>query len=54
VVLVDDTNAADPRRATYDFIKARPGKYRVLLDRRTATNGHPTWWNGLIVLRGAG
>jgi hypothetical protein len=54
VVLVDDTNDDDPRRATYDFMAARPGKYRVLLDVRTAANGHPTFWNGLIVLRGVG
>jgi hypothetical protein len=54
IVLVDDTNEEDPRRATYDFIAARPGKYRVVLDVRTAANGHPTWWNGIIVLRGTG
>jgi hypothetical protein len=54
ILLVDDTNAEDPRRATYDFMAARPGKYRVVLDVRTAANGHPTFWNGLIVLRGTG
>ena len=54
VVLVDDTNAEDPRRATYDFLAARPGRFRVLLDRRTAANGHPTFWNGLIVFQGVG
>ena len=54
VVVVDDTNDDDPRRATYDFMAARPGRFRVLLDRRTAGNGHPTFWNGLIVLRGVG
>jgi hypothetical protein len=52
IVLVDDTNQDDPRRATCDFMAARPGRFRVLLDRRTAANGHPTLWNGLIVLRG--
>ncbi|MFI5279446.1 MAG: class I SAM-dependent methyltransferase [Gemmatimonadales bacterium] len=54
IVLVDDTNDDDPRRATQDFVAARPGKYRTLLDCRTAANGHPTWWNGLMVLRGTG
>ena len=54
VVLVDDTNEADPHRATDDFMAARPGRFRVLLDCRTATNGHPTFWNGLMVLRGTG
>ncbi len=51
VVIVDDTNLPEPRRATLDFVAARPGRYRILLDRRTAGNGHPTFWNGLIVLR---
>jgi|GEM_PF-6652711 len=28
--------------------------YRILLDRRTSCNGHPTLWNGLMVLRREG
>ncbi|MDA5108933.1 class I SAM-dependent methyltransferase [Brevibacillus thermoruber] len=51
VILVDDTNWADPRRATLDFIASRPGRYRILLDAPTAGNGHPTYWNGLIVFQ---
>jgi len=54
VIIVDDTNLPDPRRATLDFMAARPGAYRVLLDRTTAGNGHPTFWNGLLVLQRAG
>lgn len=53
VIVVDDTNLPDPRRATMDFVGARPGQYRVLLDRTTSGNGHPTFWNGLLVLQRA-
>jgi hypothetical protein len=54
VIVVDDTNLPEPRRATFDFMAARPGGYTVLLDRTTAANGHPTFWNGLLVLQRAG
>lgn len=50
VVIVDDTNDDEPRRATLDFMAKRPGKYEMLFDRRTAVNQHPTFWNGLMVL----
>jgi len=50
IVLVDDTNDDDPRRATLDFVAARRGEYRILLDRRTACNGHPTLWNGVMLV----
>ncbi len=51
IIFVDDTNWDEPRRATEDFLAAHPGEYETLLDVRTSGNRHPTWWNGLIVLR---
>ncbi len=51
VVLVDDTNLDDARQATYDFVARRPGQYELLLEKRTRSNQHPTFWNGIIVLR---
>ena len=51
ILLVDDTNDEEPRRATLDFVAAQGGAFRVLLDRRTACNGHPTFWNGVILLQ---
>jgi hypothetical protein len=48
VILVDDTNADEPRTATLDFISRSPGTYRVLFDRRTLRNSHPTFWNGVM------
>lgn len=51
IILVDDTNWPEPRQATLDFMAAHPGRYRLLLDVTTASNGHPTYWNGLMVLQ---
>lgn len=49
VVLVDDTNDPEPRQATLDFIARRSGRYKLLFDRTTAGNGHPTFWNGVML-----
>jgi hypothetical protein len=51
IIFVDDTNTPPPRDATRDFLAQRRGDYRVLLDAWTSANGHPTWWNGLMVLQ---
>jgi hypothetical protein len=50
LVFVDDTNRAEPRVATLDFAERSNRSYRLLLDRTTAGNMHPTFWNGLMVL----
>lgn len=50
-LLVDDTNDPEPFEATMNFISARPGQYRILLDKKTAHNSHPTYWNGLMVFQ---
>jgi hypothetical protein len=49
VIMVDDTNDPEPRQATLDFLHRHPGRYRLLLDRRTNSNCHPTFWNGVMV-----
>lgn len=49
VVMVDDTNDAEPRQATLDFVSRHPGRYQMLFERRTAANGHPTFWNGITI-----
>jgi tetratricopeptide (TPR) repeat protein len=54
LILVDDTNWDDPRNATLDFIGQSRHRYRVLLDARTPYSGHPTWWNGLMLLEHLG
>ena len=49
-VVVDDTNMEGPYKATMDFVAAHP-EYSVVLDKKTANNGHPTFWNGLLILK---
>ncbi len=49
-ILIDDVNWAEPRRATFEFIASSARTYEVVLDRRTAHNGHPTFWNGIMLL----
>jgi hypothetical protein len=51
LVMVDDTNDPEPRQATADFVKASSNKYETILDVTTSENHHPTWWNGVILLR---
>lgn len=50
LILVDDTNFAEPRQATLDFLRATPG-YQLLGDLPTAMMHHPTFWNGLMILQ---
>jgi hypothetical protein len=51
VVIVDDINAPDNRRATFDFIEWSANRYQVLFDRQTHGDRHPTLWNGLLVFQ---
>jgi hypothetical protein len=54
VIIVDDTNWRDPRNGTLDFVQQSRHEYRLVADHRTRGNGHPTFWNGLMVFRRAG
>lgn len=49
IVLVDDTNWEQVRKANLDFMENSPNDYKLLLDERTPNSGHPTFWNGLMV-----
>lgn len=49
VIFVDDWNTQPPRDATRDFIAAHTG-YSITFECRTATNEHPTFWNGLAII----
>ncbi len=51
LIFVDDTNWSDPKSATLDFISQSPNRYNILLDKGTCHNRHPTFWNGIMVLR---
>ena len=54
LVLIDDTNLDAPRQATLDFVEQSEYKYQIIFDQRTYCNMHPTFWNGLLLLRKAG
>lgn len=51
IILIDDTNQEEPRRGTMDFISSSCHEYQILLDRTTYCDGHPTLWNGIIILQ---
>lgn len=53
LVMVDDSNWDDVRRANLDFIEQSPHEYRMLLDVQTPQSGHPSWWNGLMLFQRA-
>lgn len=50
VILVDDTNWSKVREANLDFIRNSSFQYRILFDVQTSCVGHPTFWNGLMIL----
>jgi len=51
LILVDDTNWEAPRQATLDFIEQSDNAYTVILDQGCCYPGHPTYWNGIMLLR---
>jgi hypothetical protein len=54
IILIDDTNWDEPRRAILDFMSASPHEYCVILDKGTAQQNHPSSWNGIMVLQRTG
>jgi Methyltransferase domain/Glycosyl transferase family 2 len=54
VVVVDDTNWRAPREATIDFVADSAHEYEIVLDMATSGHCHPTFWNGIMVLRRTG
>lgn len=51
LILVDDTNYDEARQGTIDFIENSPNEYEIIFERETFCNSHPTFWNGVMVLR---
>jgi hypothetical protein len=52
-VVVDDTNLPEPRQATLDFVANSDRAWHVVFDVKTRHTMHPTFWNGVMVLRSA-
>ena len=51
IILIDDTNEASAKKATVDFVNSRDNKYKIIFEQDTCWNGHPTFWNGLMILQ---
>ena len=51
IVMVDDTNWDQVRRANLDFMASSPNRYQTLLDVQTPKSGHPTFWNGIFLFQ---
>lgn len=51
LIMVDDANYTQVREATFDFVRASSHQYQVAFDQTTSSNVHPTWWNGVLLLR---
>ena len=51
VILVDDTNLRSARKATLNWITERHPEYVITFDTLTAHEGHPTYWNGLMIFQ---
>jgi len=51
IILVDDINYREVQQATRDFIGQSRYTYQVLLDEPTFCNYHPTFWNGIRILK---
>lgn len=49
LVVVDDTNSPEVRRAVGDWLATTPAA-SLLFDLPSAENCHPTWWNGIQAL----
>ena len=53
-ILVDDfNNTKDVVAGTNDFIKASRYKYNLVATKLTSHNWHPTFWNGIMLMRRA-
>jgi hypothetical protein len=50
LVLVDDTDWVDPRRATTNFLNRHKELFRLAVDKKGEQTSDPNWWNGLMIL----
>jgi hypothetical protein len=50
-ILVDDANAPEVRNGTTDFLDQSPHAYEIVVQKSTAGNYHPTFWNGILLMR---
>lgn len=51
MILIDDTNLSYTRGAVIKFLRENPYTFKVVTEKRTACDMHPTWWNGFMLLQ---
>lgn len=51
LILIDDINWSEPMEATNEFIRQSRHSYEIIAEERTIHNYHPTYWNGIALLR---
>jgi Methyltransferase domain len=51
VIIVDDANWDAPREATLKFAEDSRLDWTLVVDQPTASDSHPTLWNGILVLQ---
>ncbi|UCE19732.1 MAG: class I SAM-dependent methyltransferase [Gemmatimonadota bacterium] len=54
IVMIDDTNFSQVRKATQDFIATSKNTYEILVDARTPRDRHMTFWNGVMIFQKTG
>ncbi|MEZ0373448.1 MAG: class I SAM-dependent methyltransferase [Candidatus Sericytochromatia bacterium] len=50
LIFIDDSNEMRVKAPTLAFVQNHP-EYRVIANFGTVSNTHPTWWNGLMILK---
>lgn len=50
-VLIDDLNWPPAKQATEDFVRTSEHRYKIVFSQHTACNRHPTFWNGVMLVR---
>jgi hypothetical protein len=49
--LIDDANDESVIAGTNDFLGWSNNQYEIVAKKLTANNCHPTFWNGILLLR---
>ena len=54
IIMIDDINFPQVRKATMDFIANSTNTYEIIADKRTPRDRHLTFWNGIILIQKTG
>jgi predicted O-methyltransferase YrrM len=53
IIMVDDVNVKKVLDGTNDFLRDSRYKYNLVVQKNTSHNCHPTFWNGILLMRRA-